>query len=589
MSTSTTASAAATPRMPTEPFTARRVLVLAAALIAAQLIVRSVVLASGNFYWDDLILIGRGTTFPLLSADLLLYDHDGHFMPAAFFLAGVATKLAPLQWWLPAVTSLVMQAAASYAVLRLLRKVLGNNPMLLLPLIFYLFSPLTLPSFTWWAAALNSLPLQFGLAWVAGDAIGLVRTGRRRYTVSGAIITGISLLFFEKSLLIPLVAFGVVALMFGSRKAWNSASALWVSCGLIVAAWAVVYLTVVRTGLAFHGFRTTVELIHHGLSLGLLPTLLGGPWAWERWPPAGPWAAPPLVLVIAGWLLIVAAVVFSIRRHIAALALVAGYVAASIAVMVMSRSGPETANELAQTLRYVADSAVVIAASWALILRQALILRHQPKRRSLWFLAAAAFVVSSLVSTATFVDKWRDDPAPDYLAATRQSLADNRDVPLLDQPISTWVLTPMAYPENSMARIFGALEDRPDFASSTTDLRYLDESGHLVPAVVLPSRSIVGGPEAGCGYRVGERTRIPLDGALPDWDWTVQLNYFSGEGGNLELELDTGQAVTVPLKSGLNTTYVRLTGSGSALTASAGTSDVCVGEGPVGVVMLANE
>ncbi len=125
------------------------------------------------------------------------------------------------------------------------------------------------------------------------------------------------------------------------------------------------------------------------------------------------------------------------------------YVAASEAAMVLTRSGPDTAYELAQTLRYVADSTVVLAIGWALIVRA-------PRRESVRPLpkvppvAVAAlttlFVASSLWSTVTFVQRWRDNPTVDYLAHARQSLAANPDTLLLDQPVSIWVLLPVAYP-----------------------------------------------------------------------------------------------------------------------------------------------
>jgi len=38
------------------------------------------------------------------------------------------------------------------------------------------------------AAALNSLPMLAALAWVCADAVLLVRTGRRRYAVTGVLV-----------------------------------------------------------------------------------------------------------------------------------------------------------------------------------------------------------------------------------------------------------------------------------------------------------------------------------------------------------------------------------------------------------------
>src|SRR5262245_28991181 len=95
------------------------VLLVAVVLILAQLVIRGWVAGRGYFYWDDLILVGRADRYPLWSPDLLLYDHDGHFMPLAFATAWVVTKIAPLQWGAAVVTMLILQLAASLAVLRM--------------------------------------------------------------------------------------------------------------------------------------------------------------------------------------------------------------------------------------------------------------------------------------------------------------------------------------------------------------------------------------------------------------------------------------------------------------------------------------
>lgn len=90
----------------------------AVALIVCQLGVRAMLAFGGYFYWDDLIIVGRAGTMPLLSLDYLFTDHDGHVMPAAFLLGGAITRLAPLVWTWPAVSLLVLQLVASLALLR---------------------------------------------------------------------------------------------------------------------------------------------------------------------------------------------------------------------------------------------------------------------------------------------------------------------------------------------------------------------------------------------------------------------------------------------------------------------------------------
>src|SRR3569833_1558761 len=114
----------------------------AAVLIAVQLAIRAVLAFGGYFYWDDLILVGRAGTQPLLSPGYLFDDHDGHVMPGAFLVAGASTRLAPLNWIGPAISLVVLALLASLALLRALHVMLGWRPVLLVPLTFAWGAPL---------------------------------------------------------------------------------------------------------------------------------------------------------------------------------------------------------------------------------------------------------------------------------------------------------------------------------------------------------------------------------------------------------------------------------------------------------------
>ncbi|MFD4183943.1 hypothetical protein, partial [Rhodococcus sp. NPDC058514] len=437
-----------------------RVLQVACALIALQLAVRGVVLSRGYFYWDDLILAGRSGSMPLLSSEFLFYDHDGHFMPAAFLAAGIATRLAPYHWLVPALMLLALQALASLAVLRLLLLILGRRPVILIPLVFYLFSPLTLPAFAWWAAGLNALPLQIGLAWVTGDAIRLCRTGRARYAISGVLVFAASLQFFEKAVLVPLVALVAVALIYRVdgrarpiRTAVTRGALLWAPALLLVVVWSLIYRLTVTTDLAPHDGVSAIEMIRHATSKGLLPTLFGGPWTWDRWPPSPPWADPPALLIAASGVLAATAVAATVvwKRRVGWVWIaVAAYVFASVAAMVVTRSGVGTTFELGQTLRYLTDSAVVIAVALALILRAPArtVLAGAWRGPTVALALMSAFVAGSLVSTATFATSWQDDTTRDYLANARSALAAHPDAPLLEQPVWRGVFVPLAHPHN---------------------------------------------------------------------------------------------------------------------------------------------
>src|SRR5271166_6014810 len=256
------------------------VAVIAGVLIALQLAARAVLAFRGYFYWDDLILTGRAGTQGLFSAPYLFDDHDGHVMPAAFLVAGAITRLAPLNWIGPAISLVVLALIASLALLRALYVILGWRRVLLIPLTFALFTPLAVPGFAWWAAALNSLPMLAALAWVCADAILLVRTGNQRYAVTGVLVYFGGLLFFEKAAVIPFVAFAVTALLLhvqGDRSAlrtvWRAGLRFWVASLALTVSWVAVYLAVVNQRRWSFDLSMTWDLLWRSITHGIVPGL----------------------------------------------------------------------------------------------------------------------------------------------------------------------------------------------------------------------------------------------------------------------------------------------------------------------------
>ncbi|WP_051182345.1 hypothetical protein [Nocardia vinacea] len=639
----------------------RRVLGVAACFVVVQLVIRGWVAGGGFFYWDDLILVGRAGSYSLWSADLLLYNHDGHFMPLAFATAWVVTAVAPLTWAGPVVSLVVLQLAASVAVVRMLVVLVGVRWAILVPLGFYLFCPLTLPAYAWWAAALNALPLQFALAWVIGDAVQLVETGRRRFAVSGVVVLGVALLFFEKSVIVPFAAFAVAVLVrhvdgLGSalRVVARRGATLWGGSGVVIACWLAGYLTVVDVSAVHTSPAELRDLLPGATSLGIVPTLFGGPWSWERWLPSTPWADPPSWAVVAAWVVLCALVLLSLRARLRVgpvWVTAAAYVLVAQLPVALARSGPNTAAELMQSLRYFADIAVVLSAAGALILRArprdhtpnllpdthsriaelpglrdlaraplpgrhgrarrvAAVLARLGSRAAVWVpgprghipvplpgsrtmaVLGVVFLVSSVWSTASFVESWRINPTRTYVTNVKGALAGSDGVPLLEQEVPWNVLNPTAYPQNLTSRVLAPLTKPTTFADSTPHLRMITDTGEIVEAAVWWNRSILSGPEPNCGYRIRgpQPTDIPLDGPMLEHEWTAQLNYLANEDGRITVSFEHGEPVAAPVRKGLNTVYIRVVGSGSHLRISPRTPglDLCLGVGPVGVASYDN-
>jgi hypothetical protein len=574
----------------------------AAALIVVQLAIRAVLAFGGYFYWDDLILVGRAGTQGLLSPSYLFDDHDGHVMPAAFLIAGAIIRVAPLVWLGPAISLVVLQLVASLALLRALYVILGWRRVLLIPLTFALFTPLGVPGFAWWAAALNSLPMLAALAWVCADAVLLVRTGNRRYAVTGVLVYLGGLLFFEKAAVIPFVAFAVAALLChvqgegGSLRAvWRGGIWLWTTSLALTAGWVALYLVVVNQRRWSFDLAMTWDLLCRSVTHGIVPALAGGPWHWDRWAPASPWAAPPPAVMVLGWLVLAGAVGASLlrKKRVGLVWLAAaGYAVACQVPIYLMRSSRFTALELAQTLRYFPDLVVVLA---LLIAVGCCAPSRDPEARlSPWRILvttglAVLFVASSLYSTATFLTSWRDNPAEPYLTNARASLAaaqSDSNEPLLDQEVDPLVLQRVAWPENLASHMFALLRDRPEFASATTRLRMFTSAGRLVDARVTWIRTIVPGPMPQCGYfaQPDRPARLILDGPLLPADWTVELNYLANTDGSMTLSLTQGPDVKVPVHPGLNRVFARLPGAGDSITVRADTAalSLCLASGPVG-------
>lgn len=578
---------------------ARMVSLVALSLIVGQLIIRGWLVATGNFYWDDLVLVARASSNPILSWEYLGHSHDGHFMPAAFLLAGVATWLAPLNWALPALMLVVMQAIASVAVWRMVLVIAPRARIgALVALAFYLFSPMTVPAFAWWAAGLNTLPLQAAMAWIVADAVRLARgdvddARRRLVWVRSTIVFLIALAFFEKSLFILPVALVAAVLANGGPRATTvtlrSARELWLALTVAAASWVAVYFVTTDPTSGEHSVAQTARLVWRSVTDAIVPSLVGGPWEWERWTPSPPTGFPQMWMIVGGWLVLVAVTWWAVARRRGGAAIVVCAliyaVAAQIPVM-WNRSSPQTAIELAQHMRYLPDTALVFTIALALLCAaparttevggrhartsDAAAGRDEERSAALPAFASvvgALVVVSALVSLVSFSSSWRDNPTGDYLETATASLHDAATqgpggVTMLDQSVPLEILQPFVYPDNQISRIFGRVEPRPDFGVATDRLFVLDTAGNLVPGGVTQRRTIYVGAGTCRTPEVAGPTRLRLDGPLFSWPWTIALSYCATRDGEIEIALADGEAVRAPVRAGLGSVYVRINGGG---------------------------
>lgn len=642
---STRAAASSASRWPlgigTPALTPRVLVVLCALVVVVATGIRLWVAGAGWFYWDDLLLHGHAAAHRLPGPDFLLTDHDGHLMPGGMALIWIAAHGAPLDFRVPLLQIALLQLLAGAALARMLWVLLRGRTVMLAPLVLALVIPLGLPAATWWAAAVNSLPLAAAMAGAVASTIRLVETGRRRHAVGAVLATAVGLLFVEKAVLVPVVAAAVLLCWWwagtgptapartghraggppgdpGPRSLsglWRRTRMMWAAQAVVVAGWAAVFA--VTVGRAGGGLVPSDSdgpgpglwaLVDHAYRLAVGPTLAGGPWRWERWHPGPPMADPTALAVLAGVVVCALVLAWSLITRVRTgpvWAMAALYPLLSVFLVAVGRFGPDTAAEIVQTLRYHADSVVVLAAALALALAapRRPTSGHAPSgvadpraaaRREAWMVAGLVVVVtsSSSISTVSYRQAWADQPARDYLLPLMTTLGDRAASspgdPVLETTLPPEVLLPITAPANLLGSVLAGVPGMPGIGGWTTDPFVVDATGGVHPAGVVPGRTLPQGPEPGCGTRVpAGGTRIALDGPLLHRDWVLRLNYLASPAGTIAVRLDEGEEVEVPVDGGPTTVYVRVVGSGTGVTLTPldGASDLCIGRGEIGVLV----
>jgi hypothetical protein len=594
---------------------ARIVLAIAAALIVAHLAVRWAILANSYFRQDDFEFVARAAE-KLPGWGYLMRSHSGQLMPGGFAIAWVLTRISAYDWGLTGAVTLLMQAAAALAVLRMLRVLFGDRPAILAPLTVYLFTPMTLTSTAWWAAALNSVPLQAATGMAVAAHVRYVRTGEFRYARTAFVWIVVGLAFFVKAAVLPFLLLAVTSayLVGGQDARWPRALVAtlrahrraWALYGAVLPVYAAVYVVQLvhtsRTSVGAPGGAAVSDFATAWLGKTAPATMIGGPGKWFAGT-AGDYAvaAPPQAMIAAAWCVVIGVVALSVwfrrRAWRAWLVLLGWLVAADMVPVVLGRMPDWAARIYGIETRYLADAAPVLALCLALACVP-LAGERDPYRRPLpegWLHPATigvltlAYLGVALWSTSAYIGKTSGAQTRDYMANARAALAGapgsgviyDRNVPAF----MTWQLVgPYARTSHVLAPLAGSdVRAAMRRRQPAENAMIFNDQGRLVPVAVAGPR--VGAPPGQCWPRArdgGYTMRVPPPGGGASW--TLELGYLSGAPGRVVVSYG-GPDVEVPLGVGLNKVYVPVRGRGPdvVITPAGAPPGLCVGGVAVGI------
>jgi hypothetical protein len=566
----------------------------AVVLIVAQLCWKASLLSRFYFRQDDFLLLDRALAHGL-SLTYLFSFSGGHLRPGGLAVFWLITRMSPYDWLLASIVTITALAAAGVLMLRLLLILFGSRPAILIPLVIFLFTPLTLAGLSFWTTVTDWLPLQLTMLAAIYSHVRYVRSGRIGHVVAAAGWLGAGLLFDVQGVLVPLLLFALTSAylvpgrwLAAARRTLRGFRRAWMIYGAVTAAYVILFLIKLQTSaqqpINPRHVSSVLSLAATMLRVGFIPAAVGGPWRW--FVPGGDYgfAAEIPVLTQVTWVLaalIVGASLWYRRHALRSWLILAGWLLlADFGPVAISRLTELPASLLGADTYYLADSAPVLAVCVGLAFWP-VIGEHDPYRarrpRSVpvavtAFALTGAFLVGSTWSGVTYLSSTSSARTRSYIDTARSALASARPGTVILSAPTPWYVMYAGFRGSvtQTSRVLGPLA--PDRAGirfvtvpngTITNLKMFDSRGRLRPALDVGASSVRPARSRTCWPVRSAVTKIPLSAHVFRYAWIIQLSY-SGPATTLQIEL--GRAVRdVVLPAGERDMDIPLSGEGSAV------------------------
>ncbi|HEY7325334.1 MAG TPA: hypothetical protein VH520_10970 [Streptosporangiaceae bacterium] len=570
------------------------VILAAIALIVAQLGWKAYLLSQFYFRQDDFLLLDKALSHGL-SASYLFTFSGGHLRPGGLAVFWLATRLAPYDWLLVSIVTIAALAAAAVVLLRLLVLLFGVRPAILIPLIVFLFTPLTLAGLSFWTTTTDWLPLQLTVLAALCSHVRYVRSGRIGHAVAAAAWLAAGLLFDVQGALVPLLLFALTSAYLVPGRwpavAWRTLLRFrraWAIYAVLTACYLVLFFVKLQTSseqpVNPGHVASVLSLAATMLRVGFVPAAVGGPWRWFA--PGGDYgfAAETPGLTQLTWVLAALVVGMSLwyrRRALRSWLILAGWLLlADFAPVAISRLTELPASLLGADTYYLADSAPVLAvcvglAFWPVLGEHDPYRVRRPRSVPLAISAVAlagAFLVGSIWSGVSYLSSTSSDRTRSYIDTARSALASARPGTVIVSTSIPWYVMYAGFkgPATLTSHVLGPLA--PERAGirfvtppkgAVTNQMMFDSRGRLRPALDVGATGIRPARPRTCWPVRSATTRIPLSAHVFRYAWIIRLSY---SGPATELRIELGRAARdVVLPAGQRDVDIPVSGEGSVV------------------------
>lgn len=549
----------------------------ALAVIVVMVVGRGVLVAGSYFNQDDYFFVHRALDAKLDFDYLVLTPNAGHVNPLQQLTFWIAARTAPFEWGVYAGFLILAQLLTTLVLWHVLTRLLPGRWARLPLLAMFAWSPLTLMTSLWWAAAICLWPHLLcsfvGVLCLLRERQGAGRSWVNQSVVLGAFVTG--LLWHERAVLIAPVLVAAAVMLEDDVVGWRRIPSalrrfrwMWLGVVLVLGGFLVAHqaITSVEGGRTDVGVSLQISWAFVGQNV--VPGLVSGPWSATV---TGGAVEPHLWVTITSIVILLGAVALLLRfggpaRRWALLFLVV-YVLGDLALVLAGRSG--FGRVVGLDPRYASDTlhAAVLAAAFALRGAPRQEALHWPRRLVAGVAAGgvALYLTGSAFGAAVLVPHFQNPEDRAYIGHLRADLAADPNQVIVDALVPPDIVLPLVGDDSLLSRVLEPLPEDPVFDQPSSRMRMVDGAGRLVRVVLAGSIPMEPGPVAGCGYSV-KTTEVTVPLAVEIRGRLVaHLGYFTDREATVAIATDTWSS-TFLARPGPNDLWFVLPDEGEPVT-----------------------